>query len=76
VSQVADIFKRLRSPEIDSKESIPPVFVGRYDNPIPTRFLATIDCSKIPARKNRQARREEIEEILQKGDLSTYALSI
>ncbi len=22
---------------------------GRYDNPIPTRFLATIDCSKIPA---------------------------
>jgi hypothetical protein len=21
----------------------------RYDNPIPTRFLATIDCSKIPA---------------------------
>jgi hypothetical protein len=23
--------------------------VGRYDNPIPTRFLAPIDCSKIPA---------------------------
>jgi hypothetical protein len=22
---------------------------GRYDNPIPTRFLAPIDCSKIPA---------------------------
>ncbi len=22
---------------------------GRYDNPIPTRFLARIDCSKIPA---------------------------
>jgi hypothetical protein len=22
---------------------------GRYDNPIPTRFLALIDCSKIPA---------------------------
>jgi hypothetical protein len=22
---------------------------GRYDNPIPTRFLATIDCLKIPA---------------------------
>jgi hypothetical protein len=21
---------------------------GRYDNPIPTRFLASIDCSKIP----------------------------
>ncbi len=23
--------------------------VGHYDNPIPTRFLAPIDCSKIPA---------------------------
>jgi hypothetical protein len=22
---------------------------GRYDNSVPTRFLATIDCSKIPA---------------------------
>ena len=22
---------------------------GRYDNPIPTRFLAPIDCFKIPA---------------------------
>ncbi len=22
---------------------------GRYDNPIPSRFLALIDCSKIPA---------------------------
>ncbi len=22
---------------------------GRYENPIPTRFLAPIDCSKIPA---------------------------
>jgi hypothetical protein len=25
---------------------------GRYDNPIPTRYLAPIDCSKIPAQKN------------------------
>ncbi len=24
---------------------------GRYDNPIPARFLAPIDCSKIPALK-------------------------
>jgi hypothetical protein len=23
--------------------------LGRYDNPIPTRFLAPIDCLKIPA---------------------------
>ncbi len=39
---------------IDSKETIPPAYVqyslaGRYDNPIPTRFLALIDRSKIPA---------------------------
>jgi hypothetical protein len=25
------------------------VLAGRYDNPLPTRFLAPIDCSKIPA---------------------------
>ncbi len=47
------IFKLLKSPGIDSKESIPPAYVawrvGRYDNPIPTLFLAPdIDCSKIP----------------------------
>jgi hypothetical protein len=40
-------------PGIDSKELIPPAYacslVGRYDNPIPTRFLAPIDCLKIPA---------------------------
>ncbi len=24
---------------------------GRYDNPIPTRFLAPIDCLKIPAQR-------------------------
>jgi hypothetical protein len=42
-------FKLLRSPRIDSKESIPPDYVAGYDNHIPIRFLATIDCSKIPA---------------------------
>ncbi len=26
--------------------------VGRYDNPIPTRFLAPINCLKIPAQFN------------------------
>ncbi len=26
---------------------------GRYDNPIPIRFLAPIDCSKIAAQENR-----------------------
>jgi hypothetical protein len=45
----ARIWKRLRSPGIDSKES---VFAGRYDNPILTRFLAPIDCSKIPAQED------------------------
>jgi hypothetical protein len=40
---------------MDSKESIPQAYVvcslvDLYDNPIPTRFLAPIDCSKIPAR--------------------------
>ncbi len=25
--------------------------VGQYDNPIPTRFLAPIDCLKIPAQR-------------------------
>ncbi len=46
------IFKLLRNPWIDSKESVPPDDVawrGRYDNPIPTRFPASIDCSIIRA---------------------------
>ncbi len=45
---IARIFKRLWSPAIDSKEWIRPAYValaGRYDNPIPTRFLAPIDSS-------------------------------
>jgi hypothetical protein len=45
-------FKRLWSPEIDSKEWIPAAYValaGRYDNPIPPRILAPIDSLKIPA---------------------------
>ncbi len=38
--------KHLRSPKIDSKEQIPLCSqAGRYDNPIPTRFLAPIDSS-------------------------------
>jgi hypothetical protein len=34
------------------RKKIPPVvcsLAGRYDNPIPTRFLDPIDCSKSPA---------------------------
>jgi hypothetical protein len=49
----AGIFKLLRSPGIDSMEYLPPAYVcslaGRYGNPIPSRFLAPIDRSKIPA---------------------------
>jgi hypothetical protein len=61
----AHICKRLRRPGIDSEDSIPPAYAawqagtlsarqagnrflaGRYDNPLPTRFLAPIDCLKI-----------------------------
>jgi hypothetical protein len=38
--QRAQMFKLLRSPKMDSKVW--------YDNPIPARFLAPIDCLKIP----------------------------
>jgi hypothetical protein len=41
-------FKPLRSPGIDSASLCS--LSGRYDNPI--RFLAPIDCYKIPALKN------------------------
>jgi hypothetical protein len=41
------IFTSLRSPGIDSTSLCSQA--GRYDNPIPSRFLAPIDCSKIPA---------------------------
>jgi hypothetical protein len=40
----ARIFKLLRSPRIESEER-----QIRYDNPIPARFLAPMDCSKISA---------------------------
>jgi hypothetical protein len=42
-----DIFKLLRSPGIDSSSLCS--LAVRYDNPIPTRFLAHTDSSKIPA---------------------------
>ncbi len=44
----ARIFKLLKSPRIDPKEPIHSL-AGRYDNPIPSRFLAPIDCLQIPA---------------------------
>jgi hypothetical protein len=46
------ICKSLRSLGIYSKELIPPAYVAwrpGTTNPIPTRFLAPIDCYKIPA---------------------------
>ncbi len=41
------ILKRYFSPGIDSDSLCS--LAGRYDNPIITRFLAPMDCSKIPA---------------------------
>ena len=52
VKQTEAVFlKFLWSPEIDSKELIPPAYAlaGRYNNSIPARFLAPLDCSKVPA---------------------------
>jgi hypothetical protein len=45
------ILKLLRSPESISKNPFhhPSSPLGQYDNPIPTQFLAPIDCLKIPA---------------------------
>ncbi len=49
----ARIFKLLSGSGIDSKELVPPAYVawraGTITLPIPTRFLGTIDCFKIPA---------------------------
>jgi hypothetical protein len=49
-------FKVLWIPGIDSKEKIPPAYVAWRAGAttlilVPTRFLAPIDCSKIPAQK-------------------------
>ncbi len=35
---------------------------GRYDNPIPTRFLAPIDCYKIPAQDSLPVSKELVHE--------------
>jgi hypothetical protein len=43
----AQIFKLLRSPWTNSARLCS--LAGLYDNPIPTRFPASIECSKIPA---------------------------
>ncbi len=69
------ICKRLRSPGIDSEESILPgwdrflgsskdlqrrALAGWYDNTIPTRFLAPIDCSKNLAQVRYRAPPQEL----------------
>jgi hypothetical protein len=61
----ARIFKLLWSPGIDSKEPIPPACVAwraRCHNPIPTRFLAPIDCLKIQHSSPPIGKLESIEE--------------
>ena len=44
----------LRSPGIDSARLFS--LAGRYDNPIPTRLKAQIDCFNIPAQGNERLR--------------------
>ncbi len=59
------IFTLLRSPESIQRNQFlrQAVFSlgGRYDNPIPTRFLAPIDCLKIPAPVYLLSQNEEAE---------------
>ncbi len=47
-------FKTFKEPRIDSKELTLPAYVlcslaGRYDNPLPSRLLAPLECFKILA---------------------------
>ncbi len=44
-------FETFKEPKNQFQGINPPAYslAGRYDNPIPTRFLASIDCLKIPA---------------------------
>jgi hypothetical protein len=51
ISFRALIFQLLRSPVIDSRYQFRQLcsLAGRCDNPIPSRFLAPIDCLKFPA---------------------------
>jgi hypothetical protein len=46
----AVFLKLLWSPGIDFKELIPPAYAlaGLYNNPVPARFLAPLDCLKAP----------------------------
>jgi hypothetical protein len=45
------VFLNFLGAKIDSA-SLCSLVAGQYDNPIPTRFLALIDCYKIPAQKS------------------------
>ena len=42
------VFKLLKSPGINSKESIPPSYIA-WQAGTTTRFLAPMDCTKIPS---------------------------
>jgi hypothetical protein len=59
----ARIFKLLRNPGIDSKKPIHSL-AGRYDNPIPSRFLGPIDCFKIPVLDHRRLLEYILESLL------------
>ncbi len=56
------------SPRIDSKDSLRILLAGRYDNPIPARFLAPIDCLKKAKRKGERGERDH-EKICSRNEL-------
>jgi hypothetical protein len=74
-SNRARIFKPLGIPRIASKEPIPPGCVAWwnwYDNPTPTRFLAPIDCSKIPAQYSTHGQGNQFRMAYWKMDTGIY----
>ena len=42
---------------------------GRYDNPVPTRFLAPIDCLKIPAQDSGQIFKDDTNGLYSNSDI-------
>ncbi len=81
-SSTETVFLNFCSPGIGSKEAYICSLVCRFDNSIPTRFLAPIDCYKIPAQdsnstlefKSRQKRDLKIIAKLKVGNYSIKML--
>jgi hypothetical protein len=67
------IFKLFWGPGIDPASLCS--LAGRYDNPIPTRFLAPLDCSKIPAQnatEGHQRKGHDSNRVLEHGGESSH----